>query len=202
MTPPWRPFERPQTQCSSQMRGDALRFPLGVVGRASAFHECAWDSKGGRQGRHATPHGTRPRARLETTPARAGGARRRHSCALMLAGNGLVRPIPGAHGSRSVGRTDQSFCLHSIVYRPIRGVLGEPPPEPRPSAIRRRLCASPLFLISELLHRVRIDAVGDRFADGVADCNGAGVVDPAPDAGAVPIGPRLRDAGVRLSRHA
>jgi hypothetical protein len=38
MTPPLRPpFERPQTQCSSQMRRDALRFPLGVIGRAPAF---------------------------------------------------------------------------------------------------------------------------------------------------------------------
>ena len=57
----------------------------------------------------------------------------------------------------------------------------------------------PLLLISEQLHRVRIDVLGNHVAGGVADRNRAGVVHSAPDPGVVPIGASLRDAGIGLT---
>jgi hypothetical protein len=53
------------------------------------------------------------------------------------------------------------------------------------------------LLISEELHRARVDVAGNRFADGVADRNRARVMHPAPDPGVVAIAASLRDAGVR-----
>src|SRR5215217_997391 len=46
------------------------------------------------------------------------------------------------------------------------------------------------------LHRVQVDVVGDRLANGVARLDGAGIVHTAPDPGVVTVRARLRDARV------
>jgi hypothetical protein len=52
----------------------------------------------------------------------------------------------------------------------------------------------------EVLHGVSVDLLGDRLAHGVADCDRARIVHAAPDTRVIPVGARLRTAGVRVLR--